>query len=338
MTWFERLFGFPERSGDQVRTQLQVQGQYLHSKANGERWKHGKLELLSLKTLRSRVDALKLRANPNLYQGTPSCTRTLYRQESSAHALFQVASQFNLLEFTEPQMTPEDGIGDYEFDRTQGPISAVCTGAATAYRNYLIPLSGQLGQSKDRQLDCIAPLHEALLAIRPPQGEKAYWSVENGYLFTNANQLDQVTRILEGQSQTELIALQGEIEFGFLQDAQVTLDDAQHCVSQLFCSALPIGYNQIPIPRWEALARFVLTALYEATLCAGVLNQQAFGSSDVYLTSVGTGVFGNPTEWIDDAIQAALTRVPQCGLRVHMVGRQVPRVESTPPLDLASEG
>lgn len=319
MTWFEKLFGFPETSGDQVRAQLQIQGDYLCSAANGKRWKHGKLELLSLNELRHRVEQLKLRAGPNLYKEVFGCTQSLHQEASNANALFQVASQFNLLEMISPQVSPEDGITGYELDRTQGPASAICTGASTAYRNYLVPVQGQLGQSKDRQINCIAPLHRALVAYQAPQSEKGYWSVENGYLFANANQLDQISKLLSERSEPELIALQGKLEFGFLQDAAITVGDAKHCVSQIYCSGLPIGYNQTPISRWEPLARLVLTALYEATLCAGVLNQHAFGSPDLYLTRVGGGVFANPLAWIEDAIQSALTRVPQCGLRVHMV-------------------
>lgn len=319
MTWFETLFGFPETSGDQVRDQLKIQGEYLCSEANGRRWKYGKLEIISLKELRDRVDQLKLRPSPNLYEDIFGCTQSLHQKAQNANALFQVASQFNLLEMISPQVTPEDGISGYELDQTQGPASAICTGAATAYRNYMVPVQGKPGQSKDRQIDCIAALHQALLKIRAPQGVQEYWSVENGYLFANANQLDQVSDILQGLSQSEHIALQGKLEFGFLQDAAITIGDAQHCVSQIYCSGLPIGYNQAPIPRWEPLARLVLTALYEATLCAAVFNQHAFGSPDVYLTKVGGGVFENPQDWIEDAIQAALTRVPQCGLRVHMV-------------------
>lgn len=53
-------------------------------------------------------------------------------------ALFQAASQFNLLEFASPTLTPEDGIADYVFDATQGPDCAVACFAGTAYRNYLL--------------------------------------------------------------------------------------------------------------------------------------------------------------------------------------------------------
>ena len=64
-------------------------------------------------------------------------------------SLFQVASKFNCLEFTQP---PEKGITDYIFDETQGPQCALATAPSTFYRNYLIPISNEkviFGQTGD---------------------------------------------------------------------------------------------------------------------------------------------------------------------------------------------
>ena len=71
-------------------------------------------------------------------------------------ALFQVASQFNLLEMTGPSVTPEDGVTRYSHDHTQGPACAIAAGAATIYRNYFAPVDGQSGQTRERQLDAFA--------------------------------------------------------------------------------------------------------------------------------------------------------------------------------------
>ena len=60
----------------------------------------------------------------------------------NAGALFQVASQLNLLEMTGPEVTPEDGVTIYQDDRTQGPACAIAAGAATIYRNYFAPVGG----------------------------------------------------------------------------------------------------------------------------------------------------------------------------------------------------
>ena len=68
-------------------------------------------------------------------------------------SVFQVASQFNLLEMSGPNDTPEIGIGGYEDDYTQGPACAIACGAGTIYRNYLVPVGDQIGQTTDCQID-----------------------------------------------------------------------------------------------------------------------------------------------------------------------------------------
>ena len=57
----------------------------------------------------------------------------------SAGNVFQVASQFNCLEFPSAESVPEDGISDYAYDKTQGPACSLAAAAGTVYRNYLFP-------------------------------------------------------------------------------------------------------------------------------------------------------------------------------------------------------
>ena len=66
----------------------------------------------------------------------------MHRAPENAGTLFQVASQFNLLEMVSPTVTPEDGVTRYQHDRTQGPACAISAGAATIYRNYFAPVGG----------------------------------------------------------------------------------------------------------------------------------------------------------------------------------------------------
>lgn len=76
--------------------------------------------------------------------------RQMHHSPENAGALFQVASQFNLLEMTSPTVTPEHGITRYRYDHTQGPACAIAAGAATIYRNYFAPVSGSHGQTAER--------------------------------------------------------------------------------------------------------------------------------------------------------------------------------------------
>jgi hypothetical protein len=99
----------------------------------------------------------------------------------------------------------------------------------------------------------------------------------------------------------------------------VTLKGGGHCVSQVYGSALPIGYCDCKLSDWEPIARLVLDASYEATLTAAVLNFARTGSANVYLTTIGGGVFGNPHPWIFSAIQRVCDRFRDIQLRVVMV-------------------
>src|ERR1700741_4888897 len=81
---------------------------------------------------------------------------------ANAGALFQVASQFNLLEMVSPDVTPEHGVTRYQYDRTQGPACAIACGAATIYRNYFAPIDGQEGQTATRQFDGLREVGRAL--------------------------------------------------------------------------------------------------------------------------------------------------------------------------------
>jgi len=99
----------------------------------------------------------------------------------------------------------------------------------------------------------------------------------------------------------------------------VTLPGADHLVSQVYCSALPVAYSDALKMVWKPLATLVLEAAYEATLLAGMVNFAATGRNVVWLTRLGGGVFGNASHWIDAAIAKAISRLPQSGLDIRLV-------------------
>jgi len=57
----------------------------------------------------------------------------MHADSANAGAIFQVASQFNLLEMVSDNVTPEQGVTRYERDATQGPACAIAAGAGTIY-------------------------------------------------------------------------------------------------------------------------------------------------------------------------------------------------------------
>lgn len=94
--------------------------------------------------------------------------------------MFQVASQFNMLEMISHDVTPEHGVTRYQSDSTQGPACAIAAGAATIYRNYLADVHGQRGQTAHGQLDGLQDVGRAMAGLLGTPVE-SLWIMRNGY-------------------------------------------------------------------------------------------------------------------------------------------------------------
>jgi hypothetical protein len=317
--WFRTLLGFDENGGpDAVRAQLELRGEQLRSKVNGRVVGCGRLEVLSLAELRTRggdagLEGTGSRAQVREHVGG---VQGLHAVAENAGALFQAASQFNLLEMTGPSVTPEEGVGIYQYDRTQGPACAIACGGGTVYRNYFVPLDDQLGQTADRQIDCLAEL-----GARLGNDEDRLWTMQNGYALATRDGLQEITERLATIGESERDSLRAALRVGVQWGVEVTQANAGHAVTQVYGSALPVGYrdHSSPVRMWEPFARLVLEASYEATLWAAALNAQATGCKRVFLTLLGGGVFGNDIAWILDALDHALARAPVQDLDVAIV-------------------
>jgi hypothetical protein len=327
MDWFERLTGFKETSYSETRKKLAVEGDQLKSLVNGRSYGIGELELVSLEELRQRVrsvDGQSGRLKVSLVTGD---VREMHRLPEYAGALFQVASQFNLLEMTGPGVTPEDGVTIYEHDHTQGPACAIAAGAATIYRNYFAKAGGIEGQTIDRQLDGLADLG-ASLSEAVGQPVEALWKMKNGYAQCSRDGLDAIAGYIGADQPGEVDMLRGKLRIGLHNDVEVT-DAADKSplpiVSQAFCSALPVSYNRhVPSPHWKAFASLVLEAAYEATIWAAVINAHRGASTVVLLTSLGGGAFGNEEGWITGALRRALEIAAGFKLDVRLVSYGAP--------------
>ena len=320
MDWFERLTGFRETNYDDTRAKLKVEGSRLQSLINGKSYGIGELELVPLQALRERVKSaggLPGRLKVSVVTGD---VRQMHQSPENAGALFQVASQFNLLEMTGPEVTPEHGVTRYQHDRTQGPACAIAAGAATIYRNYFAPVGGGDGQTAKRQFDGLADLGEALgEALNQPV--EALWSMQNGYALCTRSGLDAIAEHLGALQPEQVDILRGKLCIGVHRDVEVTDAAGEHrpLVSQAFCSALPVAYTRVPPSHWEPFASLVLQAAYEATMLAAVLNAQRGASNVVLLTQLGGGAFGNHDDWIHAAMRRALEMMSRFALDVRLV-------------------
>lgn len=258
MTWFEDLTGFPEKEPDQVRRNLSLEGSTLVSKTNGRELICGRLETPSLAELRDRLPSAEGGAGKITVQEIVADTQVLHADPANAGALFQVASQFNLLEMVSPNVTPEQGVGIYENDFTQGPACAIAAGAGTIYRNYFVPINDRAGETEGSQIDCLSDMGNAL-----GNTDSRLWQMRNGYALPSREGLIEVSNRLRSLRDDELDELRKLLRIGIQWDTQVTLGNSSHLVSQAYCSALPVAYSALSANLWRHFARLVF--------CGGIL-------------------------------------------------------------------
>lgn len=323
--------GFRESTPARVRDYLNLNGPWLVSRINGRRVRWGELVTPSLGELRAAVgEASPTEGPPATVDEVVGDVGALHRAPAHAGALFQAASQFNLLEMASPDVTPDRGVGLYEHDHTQGPTCAVACGGGTIYRNYFAPVPTaagvQIGQTAEHQIDCLAELGAAL--GHDPAAGRALWEMRNGYALATRGGLARVNDQLAAADERARDALRGLLRVGVQRDVEVlaarggapgTPHAVGHTVTQVYGAALPVAYGRPPAHLWEPLARLVLEASYEAT----ILVARRYGIETLYLTLLGGGVFGNDEAWIADALERALRRA--AGLRVHIVSYGAPK-------------
>ena len=312
--WFEVLAGFPEDSPQQVRANITVDRTELTSRVNGAVLVCGELETPTLTELRERVRSTAHKAGVISVREVVANVQHLHTNEANAGALFQVASQFNLLEMVSPSVTPERGIGIYENDRTQGPACAIAAGAGTIYRNYFATVNGHTGQSATNQIDCLADIGAAL-----GNSDGHLWEMRNGYALASENDLVEISDRLRASTDSEIDKLRELLRIGIQWNTQVTLHDSRHMVSQAYCSALPVSYSHHCSTLWADFAALVLEASYEATFCTALLNSRRNRNNTLFLTLLGGGAFGNETDWIIRAIKRAVELYKDYALDVAIV-------------------
>ena len=298
---------------DNVRSKLQLDGDRILSKVNGRELIVGKLEIVNLENLRKRAN-IEIYSDTLKVEEVVGNVQTMHQDTKNNGAIFQAASQFNLLEMVGPHVSPERGVGIYENDYTQGPACAIACGAGTIYRNYFVEVNGQIGQSRENQIDCLDEIGREL-----ENSKLLLWEMKNGYALPSSDGLNLATELIKSKSAYEYDMLKSKLKVGIQWNTQVTLNESKNLVSQVYCSALPVAYSGIASQNWEIFARLILEATYEATLCASLINYESTGNSNVYLTLVGGGAFGNARKWIFDSMSQAINKFRRTPLELKIV-------------------
>ncbi|MEZ5007829.1 MAG: hypothetical protein R2753_06705 [Chitinophagales bacterium] len=300
--WFKDLVGFEEISPENVREKITIEGIKMTSKINGKSFQFGLLEIPTLKELKEQsiVENYKGRITVKEIVGN---VQEIHCDPTNNNALFQAASQFNLLEMVGPHITPESGVGIYERDYTQGPACAIACGAGTIYRNYFVSINNQIGQSSTNQIDCLELVGQEL-----NNEELQLWEMNNGYALANQQGLLNINSQIYNLNDEQRERLKEKLKIGIQWDSEVTISKSKQIVTQAYCSALPVAYSHVSSTYWESFARLILEATYEATLNAALINLERTNCNKVFLTLVGGGAFGNEINWIIESLLTAISK------------------------------
>lgn len=339
--WFTQLFGFKEGKYEDTQQRLQLKpgpdGRHTIEGENGRVYKVGRFWTPSLAELEeeaSRKGGMQALAGKLRVRNVLGDVSGKHAEAENLHATFQVASQFNCLEFVGPNVKPEHGITGYMNDRTQGPACSITCGPATAYRNYFAEVDGAIGQRADRQIDNLRDVSAKIGNV--PDGR--YYRVIGGYTMAETEGLRRMSKHMNSLSKEQFNEIRRSLRIGVQEDVQVTatnwgrnqLKHDDHTVTQVFGSACSVSYSRNSPDVWAPFGRMVLSASYEATLWVTLLSALRHGGNDpklktcpgprrVYLTCLGGGVFGNPMEWITDAMEEAFSKFENVDLEVCIV-------------------
>ena len=319
MDWFAKCFGFDETDYKSTQQRLLKLWNSRDWKLNG--WQVGEFHFEELAVIRRRGIAA---ARKNNMQGKPTMehvvgeARSMHQLDENEGAMFQVASQFNCLEFISDNVTPEDGITGYINDHTQGPACAVACGAAAAYRNYLVSQGSSIGQTADNQLNA---MDVVFFKVNSHNCEDTL-QYRNGYLDVNG--IDALLKLngtfLSSKEKRDDMA--DKIKVAAHYNTQVTdlPKGRQFFVNQCFGAAPAITYSACIADQvyWQSLSQTILDATYEASLWHTILSHNKTSSKrpKLLLTKVGGGVFGNHSSWICKSMQRMISIAEEHNLPV----------------------
>lgn len=315
--FFEDLIGVPEvefRTSNELVKKAWAAPQTVTNLSTGRHWQCGRLTLPELRSLREQK--IGRRGNKSGFLNV-LCAANDLRQVDIGHlqsspennnALFQVASNFNGLElmnkFDDHAMLE---VGNYIFDKTQGPFASISAAPGLMLRHYFpfydpetTPMEWRQ-KYEGRQIEMLGDTH-----LR----------TTNGYLELEIDSVlgaldDGLIRVLHHRDvQVAFGAVQGS-EHEFLQrDDQV--------IDQVFTASADLApfENRKILEKYpselETMVKKLLTASYEGALRSALRA----GRERVFLTLIGGGVFRNPASWLADVLEQQIPLIMESGLTV----------------------
>jgi len=234
------------------------------------------------------VDVAFLQSNPN------------YK-----NCVFQVASNFNLVEGGREKVTPDSSnfCTNYRWDRTQGPTAAISAAPAAIVRVYGAfydpnTPSPSWPQTKKKQVNILAPVSE-------------HFPMKNGYVYWLGAQLPKFPK----PGTKPYRDLLKKTYIGYHKNIQVTtghrtpsyvegVNSPEQFIDQVFGAAVNLGegtdsgkFNKT-VPDCLDRCKFALEQSYECAYAGSITE----GRQHLVLTLIGGGAFNNDREQIYETI------------------------------------
>jgi len=235
----------------------------------------------------------------------------LQAKSENVDAVFQVASNFNGLEFASNAGNQMHKVYEYIYDNTQGPGASISAAPGTLFRQYYVYYD------KDKQpkewMQTLKHQIEFLGNTDIP--------TKNGYVAFPQKNMDSVK--FNPQINT------GAIKIGFQGATQVTyglkkngsqhekISNPKQIINQVFTAAVDFATwsgsgNDIHNKKQVAIAKSIVQAAYEGTLRATLFK----GKKKVILTLIGGGVFDNDIRWISTVLTNLKDFIKESGLDI----------------------
>ena len=301
--WFNLIYGFDEtveRCNANLSVVLDANNiPRIKSSCSKKSYRSGLFSTPTIEELRNKSIELLNKSRTNI-SATTTYSHVVIDDVLEMHhkyprSTFQVASQFNCLEFVSPELT-------------QGPACSLACASGTIYRNYFaVPPTnsfGIIGQSQNSQFNLLDNLERMI-----DNSNNNYWHVNNGYINSKRKSLAHLNKNIQSCNIDNFIK---NIKVGVHDDVGVVFSsryepiDEDLYVTQVYCSAVSCNYTSIPRKTWQPIAEIILQSQYEGAIWSAVLNHLRGGTNKLFLTFIGGGVFGNKNKWIGRSISRAL--------------------------------
>jgi len=219
------------------------------------------------------------------------------------NAVFQVASNFNGVEAQSEIIRP-DSVAfteKYYADRTQGPAASISAGAGAITRVHAAfydpKTDPQLwGQRAENQINFLSKLKDH---YPMKNGYVVYTGEEPKFPKRNSPEYQKLLHSTKVLYHKDLQVITGHRNGAELEK----VNDPDQTVDQVMCAAVNIfqgrtGSENSRAPYSELKCRLVLDMAYQGTYLTCINNRR----TQIFLTLVGGGIFGNKKDWIYDAI------------------------------------